>query len=262
MCQHPQDEHAQVFFILADLNWEAEDPNADPEHRLLLCAQAFKDGTIQLQPPVHTRQQHESQLGTHGGWRKLHDRQGGLYEYKISIRASGGGDDSISERKQQLWEEHERQHAARAHRGMLGKFLRPRGSRLAVLGEILAAGGFEGARLYVEFALRFPSDLWVLKGPQWLLEQHAALEGQFDEEGVCHVRTALHWGCRFPRGGAVGGAPTCMDTDRAVYMGAWVCRWLAARSCVVGGGCRAASQTRRRDRSWPTCATRSSLSWS
>lgn len=180
-----------MFFILADLNWEDEDPTAEPEHRLLLCAQAFKDGTIHLQPPVHTRQRQEHRPGHHGGWRKLHDRHGGLYEYKVSIRAAGGGDDTISDRKQQLWEEHEGEHVARAHRGMLGKFFRPRGSRLVLCGEILSAGAFEAPRLYVEYALRFPTALWTLMGPEWLLEQHAALEGHFDDEGVCHVRIEL-----------------------------------------------------------------------
>lgn len=189
MCARRMCPHLQVFFILADLSWEAEDPTLDPEHRLLLCVQAFKDGTIQLQPPVQTDQRLDGLAGHHSGWRKLHDRHGGLYEYKISIRTSGGGDDSISERKQQLWEEQERAHVARAHRSIIGKFLRPPGAWLVMCGEILSGGGFDSASLYVEFALRFQADIWTLKGPDWLLEQHAALEGQFDDDGVCHVRT-------------------------------------------------------------------------
>lgn len=174
----------QVFFILADLNWEQEDPTVDPEHRLLLCVQAFKDGSIQLQPPVQT----DHRPGQPGGWRKLHDRHGGLYEYKIAIRTSGADDDSIAERKRQLWEAHEREHAAHGRRGTLVQFPLPRRPSLAVCGEILSAGGFDSACLYVEFALRFQRAIWTLTGPAWLLEQHEALQGHFDDDGICHVR--------------------------------------------------------------------------
>eukprot|EP00892_Ulva_mutabilis_P008064 jgi/Ulvmu1/562/UM001_0570.1 len=190
--QRASSQQYQVFFILADLGWEQEDPAADPEHRLLLCVQAFKDGTIQLQPPVQTAQGREGKAGHAGGWRKLHDRHGGLYEYKVSIHTAGGGDDSISQRKQQLWEAHEREHVAHAHRNIVGRFVRPRGTLVVMCGEILSAGGFDYGRLYVEFALRFQSALWTLRGPEWLLEQYAALEGQFDDDGVCHVAGCTH----------------------------------------------------------------------
>jgi hypothetical protein len=176
------------FYILADLNWEQADPSADPEHCILLCVKSFKNGTVQLHPPVEASGSVVDPASKAGSWPyKIHDRRGGVYEYKIYIQSSQASQDSVMERRDMLWSEQERAHAAQAQRTMLGRFLHFNGSCLCIRGDILCAGGFERNSLYVEFSLRYPKALWALKGPKWLLEKKESTDDVFGDKDTAHV---------------------------------------------------------------------------
>lgn len=177
------------FYILADLNWEQPDPSADPEHCILLCAKSFKDGTVQLHPPVETSDSMADPTSKAGSWPyKVHDRRGGVYEYRIYAQTSQSSQDSVMKRRDMLWSEQERAHAAQAQRSMLGRFLHFNGSCMCIRGDILSAGGFERSSLYVEFALRYPKGLWTLKGPMWLVAKTAQADDVFADKDTAHVR--------------------------------------------------------------------------
>jgi hypothetical protein len=180
------------FYILADLNWEQADPSAAPEHCVLLCVKSFKDGTVQLHPPVESMGNMARSVADTaskaGSWPyKVHDRRGGVYEYKIYVQSSQASQDSVMERRDLLWSEQERAHAAQAQRAMLGRFLHFNGSCLCIRGDILSAGGFEKSSLYVEFSLRYPRELWTLKGPNWLVAKTAGTEDVFGDKDTAHV---------------------------------------------------------------------------
>lgn len=176
------------FYILADLNWEQQDPSADPEHSILLCVKAFKDGTVQLHPPVEASGSVADPASKAGSWPyKVHDRRGGVYEYRIYIQSAQTTQDSVMERRDMLWSEQERAHAAQAQRTMLGRFLHFNGSCLCIRGDILSAGGFERSSLYVEFSLRYPKALWTLKGPKWLIAKTEETEDVFGDKDTAHV---------------------------------------------------------------------------
>jgi hypothetical protein len=116
-----------------------------------------------------------------------------VYEYRIRIQTAQNAQDSVLERREVLWSEHERAHAAQAQRAMMGRFLHCPSTCLAIRGEILSAGGFERNRLYVEFCLRFKKSFWRLRGPTWLMIQNEQLGDAFYEELYAHVsRNCLH----------------------------------------------------------------------
>lgn len=71
----------------------------------------------------------------------------------------------------------------------------PRALRLAIVGEIMCARGFQQDRLYIEFGLRFDQRLWQLTGPAWLLDQQAALGDSFQGKHISNVRPASPAAC-------------------------------------------------------------------
>lgn len=63
----------QPFFVMVDLGWEREDETAGkPEHRVLVHAKAFRDGSLEIRPRLD------------GTWHRFHDREGALYEYSVA----------------------------------------------------------------------------------------------------------------------------------------------------------------------------------
>ena len=94
-----------------------------------------------------------------------------------------------TQRKDALWQQHERAHNQRLRQLQRGSFHVPRAVRLAVHGDIVSACGFDQDRLYIEFALRFPKAVWRLRGPSWLVLKHKQLRGEFETDSMAHVRS-------------------------------------------------------------------------
>lgn len=234
------------FYILADLNWEQQDPAADPEHCILLCVKSFKDGTVQLHPPVEASGTMADPASKAGSWPyKVHDRRGGVYEYRVYVQTSQTPRDSVMERRDLLWSEQERAHAAQAQRTMLGRFLHFNGSCVCIRGDILSAGGFERSSLYVEFSLRFPKELWTLKGPKWLVAKTEEADEVFADKDVAHVRTPanlnwMHAGCHASQRHHQRFAPTkpCSGLNPAItdLSNGWLHKGAVHQVVVVARG--------------------------
>lgn len=129
-----------------------------------------------------------------GSWPyKVHDRRGGVYEYRIYIQGAQASRDSVMARRDALWSNQERAHAARAQRTMLGRFIHFNGMCVCIRGDVVSAGGFEGSDLYVEFSLRYSRSLWRLRGPKWLIEKMKDTGDVFGDEDTAHVRSTPCW---------------------------------------------------------------------